>query len=145
MWHRCSGGWGALSGIWPETVRHGWPVRWGPGVIWWQARSVEAVDVLARELHRWDTGFWSRYDLFPHRVANVANPFYHRLHIDLLRAMRVLAPRAQFDVMIDRFETYGRSSRNARRAYAHKFLFRVLSPRRATLRRVLPWATTLHP
>jgi hypothetical protein len=23
----------------------------------------EAVDVLATELHRWDTGFWSRYDL----------------------------------------------------------------------------------
>ena len=106
---------------------------------------VEGVDVLARELHRWDTGFWSRYDLFPHRVANIANPFYHRLHIDLLRAMRVLAPRPQFDVIIDRFETYGRSSRNVRRAYARKLLFRLLSPRRSTLRRVLPWAATLHP
>jgi heparosan-N-sulfate-glucuronate 5-epimerase len=104
----------------------------------------EGVDVLASELHRWDTGYWSRYDLFPHRVANVANPFYHRLHINLLRAMRVLAPRAQFDETIERFEAYGRSSRNVRRAYAHKLLFRVLSPRRAALRRVLPWASALH-
>jgi len=85
-------------------------------------------------------GFWSRYDLFPHRVANVANPFYHRLHINLLRAMRVLAPRPQFDVMIERFEAYGRSSRNVRRACAHNLLFRLLSPRRAAVRRVLLWA-----
>lgn len=100
----------------------------------------EGVDVLARELHRWDVGFWSRYDLYPHRVANVANPFYHRLHINLLRAMRVLAPRPQFDVMIERFEAYGRSSRNVRRVYVHKLLFRLFSPRSAVLQRVLPWA-----
>ena len=103
----------------------------------------EGVDALAGELHRWDAGFWSLYDLFPHRVANVANPFYHRLHINLLRSMQVLAPRPQFDVMIDRFEAYSRSPRNVRRAYAHKVLFRLLSPRRVALRRVLPWAPSL--
>jgi len=104
----------------------------------------EAVEVLARQLYRWDTGFWSRYDLFPHRVVNLANPFYHRLHINLLRSMHVLAPRRQFDVMIHRFEAYGRSSRNVRRAYLHKILFRVLSPRNAALRRASPWAPDLH-
>jgi heparosan-N-sulfate-glucuronate 5-epimerase len=105
---------------------------------------VAGVDVLARELHRWDTGFWSRYDLYPHRIVNVANPFYHRLHINLLRAMQVLAPRTQFDVMIERFEAYNGLARNVSRAYAHKLLFRLLSPRNATLRRAFPWAPELR-
>ena len=100
----------------------------------------ECVDALACQLHRWDTGFWSRYDLFPHRVANVANPFYHRLHINLLRAMQVLAPRPQFEATIERFESYARSPANLARAYAHKILFRGLSPRRPALQRALPWA-----
>jgi heparosan-N-sulfate-glucuronate 5-epimerase len=102
----------------------------------------EGVDAVACQLHRWDTGFWSRYDLFPHRVANVANPFYHRLHINLLRAMQVLAPRPQFDTTIERFEAYARSPANLGRAYAHKILFRALSPRRPALQRALPWART---
>ena len=37
----------------------------------------EGVTTLARNLHRWDTGQWSRYDLFPHPVPNVASPAYH--------------------------------------------------------------------
>jgi heparosan-N-sulfate-glucuronate 5-epimerase len=98
------------------------------------------TDALAHELHRWDTGYWSRYDLFPHRVANVANPFYHRLHINLLRAMQTLAPRPQFDAAIQRFEAYAHSPANLRRAYAHKILFRTLNPRRPALQRLLPWA-----
>jgi len=107
------------------------------------AEFEDGVDVLARELHRWDMGFWSRYDLFPHRVPNVANPFYHRLHINLLRSMSVLAPRPQFDEAIERFEAYGRSSRNVMRAYGYKLLFRAVSPRRSSLRRVLPWSPSL--
>jgi len=107
------------------------------------AEFEEGVDVLAAELSRWDAGFWSRYDLYPHRMRNVANPFYHRLHINLLRAMRILAPRPEFDAAIDCFEAYSRSARNVRRAYAYKVAFRVLSPRRPALRRVLPWAPAL--
>jgi hypothetical protein len=102
----------------------------------------ECVDALASQLHRWDTGFWSRYDLFPHRVTNIANPFYHRLHINLLRAMQILAPRPQFQATIERFESYARSPANLARTYAHKILFRTLSPRRPALQRALPWAKT---
>jgi heparosan-N-sulfate-glucuronate 5-epimerase len=99
------------------------------------------TDALAHQLHRWDTGYWSRYDLYPHRVANIANPFYHRLHINLLRAMQVIAPRPQFDTTIHRFETYAHTPTNLSRAYAHKILFRALSPRRPALQRLLPWAS----
>ena len=100
----------------------------------------EALEVLARELGRWDTGYWSRYDLFPHRVSNLANPFYHRLHITLLCAMHRAAPRAEFAAAIARFEDYASRPGNVARAYSHKVLFRVASPRRPALRRLLPWA-----
>jgi heparosan-N-sulfate-glucuronate 5-epimerase len=100
----------------------------------------QLVDALADRLHRWDTGYWSRYDLYPHRVANLANPFYHRLHINLLRAMQVLAPRPQFEAAIQRFERYAARPANLRRVYAHKLLFRTLSPRGPVLQRLLPWA-----
>jgi heparosan-N-sulfate-glucuronate 5-epimerase len=97
------------------------------------------VDVLAQELHRWDTGFWSRYDLYPHTVANLANPFYHRLHITLLEAMLVLAPRPQFSLMAGRFEEYAGSVSAQARAYTQKGLFRIISPRNSIAQRVVPW------
>jgi heparosan-N-sulfate-glucuronate 5-epimerase len=101
------------------------------------------VSVLADELHRWDTGYWSRYDLFPHRVANLANPFYHRLHVDLLRAMCVLAPRRQFYSTIELFEAYERSFWSVGRAYSQKVLFRMISPRSPVIQRILPWRPSL--
>ena len=55
------------------------------------------ADTLAGSLHRWDTGYWSRYDLFPHPVPNVASSFYHALHTSQLQAMNVIAPRPQFE------------------------------------------------
>ena len=62
-----------------------------------RARSSEGADTLARNLHRWDTGYWSRYDLFPHPVLNVASSFYHALHTSQLEAMNVIAPRPEFE------------------------------------------------
>lgn len=101
----------------------------------------EAVDVLARELRRWDTGRWSRYDLFPHRIANLANPFYHRLHITLLHAMQRLAPRAEFAATSARFEDYARRPANITLAFAQKAVFRASSPRHQAFQRLLPWAS----
>src|SRR5688572_6999446 len=56
----------------------------------------DGVETLARNLHRWDAGYWSRYDLFPHPVLNVASSFFHALHTSQLAAMNVIAPRRQF-------------------------------------------------
>ena len=41
------------------------------------------------QTHYWTGNGWSRYDLYPHPLTNVASPFYHRLHIEQLRATRV--------------------------------------------------------
>ena len=62
-------------------------------------------------------------------MVNLANPFYHRLHIDQLRALQLLAPRPHFAATIARFESYERSKRNWARVYAGKLAFRLTSPR----------------
>jgi heparosan-N-sulfate-glucuronate 5-epimerase len=91
------------------------------------------VDVLARNINRWDTGSWSRYDLFPHRAVNVASSSYHVLHINQLRAMRLVAPRPELERAAARFEADLESRTNRMRAFARKALFRLLVPRNRVL------------
>jgi heparosan-N-sulfate-glucuronate 5-epimerase len=91
------------------------------------------VDTLAANIDRWDTGAWSRYDLFPRRITNVASAFYHDLHINQLGAMQLIAPRPELAAARERFERY-RSSRIRRAgAFARKAAFRVLVPRHPSL------------
>jgi hypothetical protein len=89
----------------------------------------EGAGLLAANLHRWDTGYWSRYDLFPHPVLNVASSFYHALHISQLEAMNVIAPRPEFADTARRFQGYAGSRVCRNRAFARKALFRLAVPR----------------
>jgi peptidoglycan/xylan/chitin deacetylase (PgdA/CDA1 family) len=100
----------------------------------------DGVAMLEREIHRYDLGFWSRYDLFPHPVVNVASSAYHLLHINQLRALAIVAPRPAFTETADRFEHYSRLRRYRARAFARKSLFRLLVPRNELLSRRLPWS-----
>jgi heparosan-N-sulfate-glucuronate 5-epimerase len=100
----------------------------------------EGAETLALNLHRWDTGRWSRYDLYPHPVANIASPAYHRLHINLLRAMERVAPRREFAETLARFEHYALSEVNRSRAFVDKAVFRIVVPRNRFLALRLPWA-----
>jgi hypothetical protein len=88
-------------------------------------------DALAARLPLYDTGRgWSRYDLYPHPVEHVASPFYHRLHIALLRALDEVAPHAPYGEFADRWErSLGRPTVYAG-AVARKVGFRLLRPRR---------------
>ena len=61
----------------------------------------DGVDALAASIHRWDTGSWSLYDLFPHPVPNVASGAYHALHVAQLEAMVQLAPRPELAAAAD--------------------------------------------
>ena len=87
---------------------------------------VDGADTLVENLHRWDTGFWSRYDLYPHRIVNVASPFYHRLHIDQLRATALIHPRPEIDETRARFQAYEASLACRTRALARKVVFRTI-------------------
>lgn len=106
----------------------------------------DAVGMLAETVHRWDLGYWSRYDLYRHRwgVNNVANANYHRLHITQLEAMHRLEPRPQFEAMAARFRSYASRRGNVLRAYAHKAAFRVAVPRGRLLDGRVPWRSPAH-
>jgi hypothetical protein len=90
----------------------------------------EGAAGLAAGLGRWDTGYWSRYDLYPHPLTNVSSAAYHRLHIDQLRALHMLAPHPEFEEMAARFERYRASPLKCARAFAAKAAFRLRVPRR---------------
>jgi len=99
------------------------------------------VDTLAGNIERWDTGYWSLYDLFPHPgLPNVASSAYHSLHIMQLRAMQIIAPRPELRDTVARFEGYEESRGNATRAFAEKALFRVITPRNRVLAHRAPWS-----
>jgi hypothetical protein len=103
-------------------------------------RELDAcVDGFARNVHRWDLGWWSRYDLFPHPfLPNVASIAYHALHTNQLRAMQTIAPRPEVAAVLANFERYGSSRVAQARGFAAKSLFRLAVPRNPRLARIWP-------
>lgn len=94
------------------------------GELWQQG-----IATLAQNLDRFDTGYWSRYDLYPHPKVNVASSAYHQLHIDQLRATSLITSDHRLEATASRFERYAASRLNFARAFRRKVLFRVLVPR----------------
>lgn len=62
----------------------------------------------------------------------------HRLHIDQLRAMHDVAPRAEFERLAERFSGYMQSRACVARAFAGKVAFRLRTPRNRLLGKGLP-------
>jgi heparosan-N-sulfate-glucuronate 5-epimerase len=141
------------EGVWPEeypTNPPSYVLNGGVFALWGLydvavglgdkevAREFEqGAGTLAANLHRWDTGYWSRYDLFPHPVMNVASSFYHALHTSQLEAMQVIAPRPEFEAAAQRFARYGERRASTARAFARKVLFRLAVPRNELIGRPL--------
>ena len=96
----------------------------------------EGVETLATNLHRWDTGSWSRYDLFPHPVVNLATLGYHRLHIAQLRALRLLCPHPVLEVTAASWQRYADSRQHRTLALVRKVVFRLLVRKPLRRRRV---------
>lgn len=66
------------------------------------------IRTLERNLHLYDTGYWSRYDLLRDCVAST---FYHaNVHIPLLRAVHLLTGNSIFLHFADRWERYLKST-----------------------------------
>ena len=89
----------------------------------------DAIGALTRNLHRWDTGRWSLYDLYPHPIENWASLAYHELHANQLSATAALRPHPELTMAADRFASYMQSPAHRARAFAHKAVFRVRVPR----------------
>jgi heparosan-N-sulfate-glucuronate 5-epimerase len=101
----------------------------------WGARTA----TLADNLHRWDAGYWSRYDLYPHVVTNIASSFYHALHIAQLEAMAALVPRPEIAIIRRRFVAHAESRVCQTHAFVRKAMFRLAVPRNGVMARRLPW------
>jgi hypothetical protein len=86
----------------------------------------DGLGALARSVDRWDLGYWSRYDLYPHRQVNIASNAYHQLHIDQLAALNAVAPRPELAAAEARFRGYYASRLKRARAFARKVAFRLV-------------------
>jgi hypothetical protein len=89
---------------------------------------------LAAHLPLYETGRgWSTYDRYPHAIANIASPFYHRLHVQMLRATARLAPgTAAADELLEvasRWEEALARPITRAAAVARKVGFRIVKPR----------------
>ncbi len=86
----------------------------------------EAAKTVAENLERYDTGYWSLYELSPTRLPMLASPFYHRLHIIQLQVMHKLTGEPRFLACARRWEGYERHPFKRRRALLQKILFKLL-------------------
>jgi heparosan-N-sulfate-glucuronate 5-epimerase len=99
----------------------------------------EGIDSLLANLHRYDTGSWSLYALFPHPILNRASSFYHDLHVNQFAAMEQLAPHPEFGTTRRRWAAYADSRYDQAKAFAWKAAFRLLVPRNRRFARLAPW------
>lgn len=86
----------------------------------------EATKTLVENLERFDTGYWSLYELSPTRLPMLSSPFYHRLHIIQLQVMHKLTGEPRFLECAYRWEGYERHPFKRRRALLQKILFKLL-------------------
>ncbi|WP_323720631.1 D-glucuronyl C5-epimerase family protein [Acetomicrobium sp.] len=90
---------------------------------WGQALQ-KTIDTLEIELHCYDAGYWSYYD----RAGHLASPFYHDLHINLLRVLAKLAGREAFLLMAERWDRYRENNIYYVRAFLTKAYQKLKDP-----------------
>jgi hypothetical protein len=93
----------------------------------------EGVTTLKAVLPRFDTRGWSRYDLSARTVLgvplrNLASPFYHRFHLELLAIMARLTGESAFDEMRQRWQRTLVQGSTFYLATTEKVLYRALTP-----------------
>jgi hypothetical protein len=105
---------------------------WGVWDYWLLSESEDAknlfkdcVKTLSANLHRYDAGFWSLYDLSEQRLKMIASPFYHRLHIVQLRATYLITQEHAFDAFSKKFRGYLRNPLFRFFAFVYKAIFKL--------------------
>ena len=95
---------GWIAGLWGL-----WDVHVGLG----DARAGEVfaagLKSLRAHLHAYDTGWWSRYSLYPHALEDLAKPIYHRYHVDQLTALHRLTGYEDLEEVALRWASYDRT------------------------------------
>lgn len=81
---------------------------------------------IEKNLYKYDTGYWSLYELAALRLKMLASPFYHSLHCVQLKIMAELTGKDVFKRYAGRWETYAEKRMNRLRALTGKILFKLI-------------------
>lgn len=84
-----------------------------------------AIKTLETNLHRYDLGFWSRYELSGTLLPMIASAFYHRLHVSQLRVLHRITSEKIFDSYAMRWQAYAGSNAKRARALCYKGAFKL--------------------
>ena len=84
-----------------------------------------AMRTLQNNLQRFDTGYWSLYELSDNRLKMLASSFYHQLHITQLDVLYRLTGTALFAETSERWQRYTHRRWNRKRSYIEKVLFKL--------------------
>ncbi|MEK7608659.1 MAG: D-glucuronyl C5-epimerase family protein [Patescibacteria group bacterium] len=85
----------------------------------------DCIKTLLGNLKRYDTGYWSLYDLSQQSMHMLASPFYQRLHIVQMRIMFLITHNPLFDFYCRRFTLYESRGWNRYRAILYKAIFKL--------------------
>ena len=96
-------------------------------------RAGSVADASLRCLRSWlpayDTGWWSRYSLYPHALEDLSKPIYHRFHVAQLTALHEITGDPVFGAAAERWAGYDRAA-NRLLAVAQKAAFVAVDGRR---------------
>ena len=84
------------------------------------------LTTVRNNLHRYDTGFWSLYELTPQRIQSPASPFYHQLHLIQLEVMHALTNEPLFLEYRNRWGSYAARRVNRSAAWVYKAGFKLV-------------------
>lgn len=84
------------------------------------------LKTIRKNLHRYDTGFWSLYDLANNRLKTIASSFYHQLHIVQLDVLYKLTGDNIFLEYSKKWTEYKRKKINVLRATCYKSVFKLI-------------------
>jgi heparosan-N-sulfate-glucuronate 5-epimerase len=103
----------------------------------YEAAFTAGAACLASRLPAYALSFhWSRYDVYPHRLVNIASPAYHSLHIQQLQAMAVLTSDATFARVAADWTLGLKDPFTRGLAVTRKIGFRLVGPRLPLARRL---------
>lgn len=79
------------------------------------------IRTLTKELNKFDLTYWSRYDI----KNRIASPFYHHLHIQLLRVLKELTDNKIFEDFANKFENYEKNKGYRIKAFILKAIQKI--------------------
>ncbi len=82
----------------------------------------KTINSLKKYLERFDTGYWSYYDL----DQKIASPFYHNLHIAQLEALYLITNQSIFLKYRDRFNVYKNNKIGKNYAFVKKIIQKII-------------------